>query len=174
MRKWPTGWRACVAAMGLVIGGGAVLLLPMYLLGRARFAPRHIQTLDLIEQRTGWLFPPGTRIISAGHDNLGMDFAIWAVLEVPREKVRDVLLAEAGAEVTHEEGSGKLPEMCAHLRWGHWDLAPEWLPPLPQQFQHYVAVRRFGPGYDDREAVAELGGDDQTVATVYVFYTTTF
>ncbi len=173
MRKWSTVWRAIVAATGIVMACMAILFGTAFLYLRALWAPKHIETLDLIEERTGWFFPADTRIVTAGQDNLGMDFAIWAVLEVPRDKVRDVLLAEGQGQFSHEEGAGGPAGLITHMyHHKYWSFGPEWIPPLPQRFEHYLAVYRFGPEYDVREAIAELGDGDDEMVTVYVFYTT--
>lgn len=175
MRKWTTGWRAVVLAIGIAAVILALLCGRAYLHLRALYAPKHIETMDLIEERTGWFFPPETRIVTAGQDNLGMDFAIWAVLEVPRNEVRNVLLAERQGDFDHEEGSGRPPDLAHMYRWGYWSFGPEWIPPLPQRFEHYLAVYRGeakdGP-WNVREAIAELGDGNGETVTVYVFYTT--
>jgi hypothetical protein len=164
-----------VLAIGIVIAMLVVFCGSAFLYLRALYAPRHIETMDLIEERTGWFFPPETRIVSAGQDNLGMDFAIWAVLEVPRGKVRDVLLAEGQGEFSHDEGTGAAPDLSHMYRSGYWSFGPEWIPPLPQRFEHYLAVYRGeakdGP-WNVREAIAELGDGNGEMVTVYVFYTT--
>jgi len=168
VRKWLTGRRACLVAAGMALVLAAGIGLRLYWL----FAPKHIETLDLIEERTGWTFPPQTRIVSAGQDNLGMDFAIWAVLEVPRDAVRSVFLAKTGGQLQQEEGESGFPKVCMHMGGDYWSFAPKWLPPLPGSFEHYFAASRFGPTYNMREAIAEMGDGDSEMVTVYVFYTT--
>jgi len=139
-------------------------------------APKHLQSLDLIVERTEWQFPPKTRIVAAAQDNRGMDYAIWAVLEVPRDEVRRLLTTpppEAGeGHVVWDEREGPLPRTFPHLL-DYWRSAPDWILPLPGRFEHYLAASRFdNADHDVREAVAELGGDADASATVYVFYTT--
>ncbi len=162
MRKWTTGWRVVVLAIGIVIAMLVVFCGSVFLYLRALYAPRHIETMDLIEERTGWFFPPETRIVTAGQDNLGMDFAIWAVLEVPRDRVRDVLLAEGQYELSHEKGTGAAPDLSHTYRSGYWSFGPEWIPPLPQRFEHYLAVYR-GEARGDPLSVREASPNWGTV-----------
>lgn len=183
MPGWMKGWRLFLAAAALAVVTVVVFSLGASLLFRARFAPRQIEALDLIEQRTGWRFPADTRIASAAQGHLGMDFAIWAVLEIPQEHVRELLATppadrdnvrgESTGEFAYEEGQGQFPAICRHMDWGYWSFAPDWIPPLPERFERYAAAYRFAHGsYDVREAIAELGDEGSAMATVYVFYAT--
>lgn len=153
--------------MALATAGGCALLI------QSKFAPKRLETLTLIEERTGWEFPTQTRIVVAAQDNLGLDFALWAVLEVPRDAVREMLLRPQTGQFASAEGEDGFPEVCEHLAGTYWVSAPDWIPPLPRDFECYLGVSRFEPSsYDVREAVAEMGDEKSGMATVYVFYTT--
>ncbi|MGI5819750.1 MAG: hypothetical protein ACOX9R_16830 [Armatimonadota bacterium] len=183
LRKWATGRRGCVLVAAMTVATFVVLSVGVVLLFRARFAPRHVETLELIEERTGWVFPPETRIVSAGQDNLGMDFAIWAVLEIPRSEARELFATpppgrepaddRLTGEFAFDEGEGELPAICRHMHQGYWAFAPDWVPPLPEHFQRYVAAYWFAHrSYDVREVVVEIGDEESPTAAAYVFYTT--
>jgi len=101
-----------------------------------------------------------------------MDVAIWAVLEVPREDVREVLTHPQTGQFKSAEGQGGFPEVCTHMAGAYWASAPDWIPSLPRTFARYLGVSRFEPSsYDVREAIAEMG-DGGEMVTVYVFYVT--
>jgi len=166
---WLSGRRACAlaAAIALTMAGGCALLI------HAKFAPKRLETLILIEERTGWNFPAQTRIVVAAQDNLGLDFALWAVLEVPRDAVREVLMQPQTGQFASDEGEDGFPEVCQHMSGTYWASAPDWIPPLPSGFDRYLGVSRFEPkSYDVREAIVEMGDDESAMATVYVLYTT--
>ncbi|MFW5867418.1 MAG: hypothetical protein ACOCX2_06350, partial [Armatimonadota bacterium] len=97
------------AAISLTMAGGCALLI------HAKFAPKRLENLMLIEERTGWDFPEDTRVVVAGQDNLGLDFAIWAVLEVPGNQVREVLLSPRSGQFASTEGESGFPEICEHM-----------------------------------------------------------
>ena len=173
VRRLPAAWKALLIPGGMAV---SVLLLvsgscAMRLL--AQFTPRRIEALAPIEQRTGWIFPPETRIITAARGRLGMDVGIWAVLEVPREDVPDLLLSPQTGQFASVEGENGFPEVCRHMSGTYWIAAPDWIPPLPREFKHYVGVSRFEPSsYDVREAIAEMADEESAMATVYVMYAT--
>ena len=176
MRRWLSGRRGCLAAVLIVLlpfAGCAALVARRV---RQWAAPKRLQTLDLIEQRTEWDFPPETRIVAAAQDNLGTDLAIWAVLQMPRDEARRLLTpplaAQGQGELSWDEGQGEVPRTYFHVL-DYWHYAPDWIPPLPGRFEHYLAASRFDSAdHDVREAVVELGNADGGLATVYVFYTT--
>ncbi|NLO07057.1 MAG: hypothetical protein GX131_14620 [candidate division WS1 bacterium] len=76
MRRWLTRSRLWLLVAGMAV---AILLGTCAVRLRSEFTPRRITTLEPIEERTGWVFPAGTRVVTAANVGPATSRAVRAV-----------------------------------------------------------------------------------------------